>query len=105
MTRQEVLNILRAHMPEIKKRFGVKRLGIFGSVARNEATEGSDVDIIVEFEEGSYTYKNFMALYDYLEKLLGISIDLLTAQAVENIRYTEIKDAIKRETVYVYTGR
>ncbi len=101
MTRQEVLDILRAHLPEIKKRFGVKRLGIFGSVARDETTKDSDVDIIVEFEEGYHTYRNFMELYDYLESILNTSIDLLTTEAVENIRYSDIKKQIKGDIVYV----
>jgi uncharacterized protein len=48
MRREEVLNILRAHKPELSAKYGVIRLGICGSVARNEATDASDVDIVVE---------------------------------------------------------
>ncbi len=48
MQREQVLNILSAHKQELSSKYGVRRLGIFGSVARDEATETSDIDIIVE---------------------------------------------------------
>jgi|Deesub1362A_J573_1020465.scaffolds.fasta_scaffold01979_11 hypothetical protein len=50
MDRDEVLKILREHKDELRRRFGVKTLVIFGSVARGEAEPGSDVDILAEFD-------------------------------------------------------
>jgi predicted nucleotidyltransferase len=52
-----VIDILKSHEEEIKKRFGVRRIGLFGSFARGEQKDTSDVDILVEFEEP--TFDNF----------------------------------------------
>jgi len=101
MTRQEVLDILRVHMPEIKKRFGVKKLGIFGSVARDEATNGSDVDIIVEFEENRGSIKDVGGLYLYIKDILNTNIDILTTSSIKYIRYDEVKENIREDTIYV----
>ncbi|HEX67802.1 MAG TPA: nucleotidyltransferase, partial [bacterium] len=57
MKKSEVINILRENKEKLK-RFGVKKIGVFGSVARDEATEKSDIDIVVEFEKGKATFKN-----------------------------------------------
>jgi hypothetical protein len=53
------------------ERFGVKRIGIFGSCAREEAMESSDVDLLVEFEEEKKNFENFIGLVYFLEDLLG----------------------------------
>ncbi len=96
MTRQEVLDILRAHLPEIKKRFGVKRLGIFGSVARDEATEGSDVDIIVEFEETPDLFV-FIDLKEYLSDILHAHVDITTPKSLK----PWYKKSILSEVIYI----
>ena len=70
------LKVLREHESEIKKRFGVKRIGIFGSCARGEEKETSDVDVLVEFTEPSFD--NFMDLVFFLEDLFGKEVDLVT---------------------------
>ena len=77
MNRQQVLDMLTARNPEIAERFGVKRLSLFGSAARDELRDGSDVDVLVEFE-GSATYRGYFDLKDYLEALLGRTVDLVT---------------------------
>ena len=77
MKRQQVLDALTARKPEIAERFGVKRLAVFGSAARDELGEGSDVDVLVEFE-GAVTYQGYFDLKDYLEGLLGRAVDLVT---------------------------
>ncbi len=77
MNRQQVLAALTARTPEIAARFGVKRLGLFGSVARDEMRDNSDVDVLVEFE-GSATFRGYFDLKDYLEAMLGRSVDLVT---------------------------
>lgn len=77
MNRQQVLAALAARTPEIAARFGVKRLALFGSAARDELRDDSDVDILVEFE-GSATFRGFFDLKDFLESLLGRSVDLVT---------------------------
>ena len=52
MNRDEVLNVLRAHKPILSQRFGVTELALFGSFARDQATDTSDVDILVQFDAG-----------------------------------------------------
>ena len=64
------------------KQFGVKTLSIFGSVARKEATFTSDVDLLVEFDR-PVGYFGLFALQDYLEKLLGCSVDLGTPDSLK----------------------
>ncbi len=94
-----VLEVLKKHEKEIKSRFGVKRIGVFGSFVRGEQKEGSDVDLVVEFEKPSFD--NFMDLTFYLEDLLGRKVDVLTSEGVRGIRVKEVADEIKRSIVYV----
>ena len=77
MSRQEVLNILKSHLPELRRRFGVERLSLFGSVARDEAGEGSDIDLIADFGAAP-TFKQYMGATLYLEDVLGNKVDLVT---------------------------
>ena len=100
MSKEEVVKKLRENMEKIKS-FGVKRIGIFGSVVRREATERSDIDIVVEFEEGRGGMKDFIGLSDFLEELFNRKVDLLTPCGIENIRIGYIKESIKRELEYV----
>jgi len=60
------------------RRFGVGRLGLFGSVASGRAKAGSDIDILVAFEPGQETFSNLIGLYRFLKKLLKGDIDLVT---------------------------
>ncbi len=82
MNRSQVLALLGDHRDEIMRRFGVKRLSVFGSAARDEMHEGSDVDVLVEFE-GPATYDGYMDLNSYLEGLLGTSVDLVTEKGLK----------------------
>jgi len=80
-TKTRVMMLLRRHEYEIKT-FGVKRLGLFGSFARNNQGKDSDVDILVEFEPGLKTYDNFIHLAFFLEDILNRSVDLLTPDSL-----------------------
>ena len=100
MDRAEILRLLKEHEAEIKK-FGVKRIGLFGSFSRDEGTDDSDVDIVVEFEPGKASFKNFGGLVEYLENLLGRDVDILTPAGIESIRIEEVKQSIMREIAYV----
>lgn len=82
MKQDVVLQILRQKNAELKKKFGVKSLSLFGSVARNEATSDSDVDLLVEFSR-PVGYFGLFALQDYLEKLLGCPVDLGTPNSLK----------------------
>lgn len=78
MRRQEVLDLLHQHREEIRQRFRVASLGLFGSHARDEARDGSDVDLLVDFDR-TPSWSEFNELIDYLEDLLGTSVDLVSA--------------------------
>jgi predicted nucleotidyltransferase len=77
MNREQVLSVLNGHREEMRQRFGVKHLALFGSAARDELRDGSDIDLLVEFE-GPPTFDGYMDLKDYLEALFGTKVDLAT---------------------------
>jgi predicted nucleotidyltransferase len=96
MKKQEVLEKLRFHLPELRERFLVRDLMLFGSVARDEAMDSSDVDLVVEFE-GTATFDRFMGLKFFLENLLGCEVDLVTRKALR----PAIRASIEREAIHV----
>ena len=89
--------MIRDHLYDIRQRFKVERLGVFGSVSRGDETPSSDVDILVGFEEGQKTFDNFMELKFYLEELLGREVDLITFESIHPL----MKERILQEAVYV----
>lgn len=92
--RDEALTILRGHQRELRER-GVKTLAVFGSVARDEATAGSDVDLLVEFERPVGLFA-FVRLQRFLESLLGSRVDLVTPDAVrESMREQILAEAVR----------
>ncbi len=94
MKQDAVLQILKQKNAEMTKQFGVKSLLLFGSVARNEATPASDVDLLVEFNH-PVGYFGLFALQDYLEKLLGCPVDLGTPDSLKPY----IKDRVMGELI------
>jgi len=80
MKRDEALAILSCHQAELAA-FGLRRLALFGSVARDEAGPDSDVDLLVEFE-GEPTFKRYAGLYDCLESLFSCAVDLVTESSL-----------------------
>ncbi len=90
MTRDEVLQQLRAHKGVLVERFGITALGLFGSTVRDEARDGSDIDILVQFD-GPATSRRYFGVQFYIEDLLGQSVDLVTDKALrpELRRYVE----------------
>jgi len=98
--KNEILNILQKNKEELKK-FGVKRIGIFGSAVRNELKKDSDIDFIVEFEENRGDMKDFIGVIEFLENLFNRNVDILTPSGIENIRIKYIKESILRELEYV----
>jgi predicted nucleotidyltransferase len=94
MRRDEVLRILGEHLPEIQGRYGVSSLRIFGSVARGDAASGSDVDILVDFDETPSLF-GFLKLRGFLADLLGTKVDLITESGLkERVRPYVEQDAI-----------
>ena len=80
-TKHAVIEILRANEDSIRS-YGVRRLGIFGSVAREEHGPESDVDLLVEFQKGTKTFDNFINLVFFLEELLGCKVELITTESL-----------------------
>jgi predicted nucleotidyltransferase len=92
----DALTILRQHEPIIKKRFGVAKIGIFGSFVRGEERPDSDVDVLVTFRKGQETFDHYMDLKFYLEDLYGRKVDLVMKGAIKR----RLKEPILREVVY-----
>lgn len=98
-TRDKTLSVLRSHLPDLREDFGVRRLAVFGSVARDAAGEDSDVDLIVEFERPIGL--RFVDFADRLEAILGAKIDILTPAGVSAIRNPRVAESIRKSAVYV----
>ena len=79
--RDTILNRLRAGLPALKREFPVRRLALFGSVARGEAAVGSDIDILVDVEPSIGL--GFVTLAERLEELTGHKIDLVSRRAIK----------------------
>ena len=88
----DIIYILRRRDREIKELFQVKRIGLFGSFARGEENESSDVDIMVEFEQS--TFDNFMKLAFFLEDLLGRRVELVTPDSLSPYIAPYVKDEV-----------
>ena len=90
--REEVLRSLADRRDAIR-RFGVRRLALFGSCARGESTTSSDLDFLVEFEKP--TFDGYMALKAFLEDLFGCEVDLVLADALKpRLRDTVLAEAV-----------
>lgn len=96
MEPREILDKLAAQRSELRRR-GVRSLAVFGSVARGEAGEQSDVDLLVEFEpESRIGLFAFVDLRDYLSRLLGRPVDLVTREAL----HKRMRSRILQEAIY-----
>ncbi|HSQ73826.1 MAG TPA: nucleotidyltransferase family protein [Rubrivivax sp.] len=94
MERDRALQLLTEHKPVLAQRFGVQRLALFGSVARNAAGPGSDIDVLVDFG-GPATPEAYFGVQFYLEDLLHCPVDLVTERALRSqIRPNVERDAI-----------
>jgi len=96
MDKEVVLRRLKANAEEIRQRFSVKAISIFGSIARDEASDDSDVDVLVVFDQKA-NFDGFMELKFYLEDLLGAGVDLVTDKALR----PQVRRAIEGEIIDV----
>jgi predicted nucleotidyltransferase len=96
MNRTRALQLLTQHKAQLAKRFGVTRLALFGSTARDAAREDSDVDVLVAFD-GAATSKRYFGVQFYLEDLLGCQVDLVSEKALR----PELRPFVEREMVRV----
>lgn len=82
-TKDDILLAIQENGDKIKH-LGVKRIGIFGSFVRGEQNSESDVDLLVEFEQGQKTFDNFMHLSFLLEEMLQRPVELITAESLSS---------------------
>ena len=96
MKKQRALELLAQSKRELQDRYGVSRLALFGSTARDEAGSNSDVDVLVAFD-GPATSKRYFGVQFYLEDLFGLPVDLATEKALR----AELRPTIEQERVDV----
>ncbi len=96
MNRSRALELLARSKPTLAERYGVVRLTLFGSTARDAARSDSDVDILVAFD-GPATSERYFGVQFYLEDLFGCPVDLVTEKAVR----PELRPFIEQEAVHV----
>jgi len=91
---EEITKKLEENMEKIKQ-YGVKRIGLFGSYAKDEQKKESDIDILVEFEEGKKTFDNYMDLKFFLEDLFQCKVDLVIKESIKPSLRKYILDSVK----------
>jgi predicted nucleotidyltransferase len=96
MNRKDAINTLSKVKPELAGRFGVTRLALFGSTARDTANKERDIDILVAFE-GPATSAQYFGVQFLLEDQLGCSVDLVTEKALR----PELQSFVMQEAIYV----
>ena len=96
MTRDDVLDLLRTHKTVLAERFGVTGLALYGSFARDQATDESDVDILVQFET-TPDWRNYFGAQFYLEDLLGRQVDF----AMDEELRAEFRPYVERDLTHV----
>jgi hypothetical protein len=99
MSRDEIAGLLREKYPYLNAEYGIMKIGLFGSYARDSSCETSDVDIVVEFQK-PIGFK-FVELAEYLENLLGRKVDVLTPAGIQGIRVAHIAADIEGSILYV----
>jgi predicted nucleotidyltransferase len=97
MRRDEVLRTLHEHYPKLIESHGIISLGLFGSVARDEATDASDVDVLVDFGAPP-TFDQYMGLKIFLEDLLQCRVDLVTRRALKERIWPYVEKDVVRVT-------
>ena len=96
MNRESTLRLLAQHKSYLASQFGVAKLALFGSIARDSATAHSDVDILVGFD-GPATSERYFGVQFYLEELFGRPVDLVTDKALR----AELRPFVEHEAVHV----
>lgn len=91
----KIVEMLESREEELKKKYHVRKIGVFGSFARSEQTGASDIDILVEFSEPLDLFE-FIGLQQYLEEALGRKVDLVTVKALK----PQLRERILSEVIY-----
>lgn len=96
MQRDEAISLIRTSLPELTRRYGIKSISVFGSTARNEASFGSDVDILADFGRAP-AFDDYMDVKFFLEDLLHAKVDLVTPAGLRS----PLRPIIEHEAVRV----
>ena len=96
---EDVIKALRKSLPELKDRFSVSKVGVFGSYVKGNQNDDSDVDIYIEFDR--VPGLEFMELAEQLERILRKKVDLLTPPGLKSIRNARIRQGIEQSIKYV----
>jgi len=103
LSKKDILNILEKELPYLKEKFGVRKLALFGSFAKEVPSKNSDIDLLVQL--GKPLGLEFIELAHYLEKTLGKKVDLTTfncfERSKENPRYKHIAVDVQSTLTYV----
>jgi predicted nucleotidyltransferase len=97
--KEQIFRLIQSNSQQIRS-FGINKIGLFGSFVKNQNTDNSDIDFIVEFETEKKSYKSFIRLAFFLEELLGRKVDLLTNKSLSPY----LGPQILNETEYVTLG-
>jgi len=93
---QSILSTIYANTDTLRS-YGVTKIGLFGSAARGESTPSSDIDVVLDFETGKKTYRNFIGTATFLEQILNRPVDVITSTGVSPY----LKPYIKKDIQYV----
>lgn len=96
-TKESILTRLREHKPQLSM-FGVNQIGLFGSYSRNEQSEKSDIDLLIDFVSGKESFDNYMAVYDLFEDIFkNEKVEVVTKNSLSPY----IGPEILKEVLYV----
>ena len=99
LTKEKIIELLQQNRTYLYTAYGVRRIGLFGSYAKGQPDETSDIDVVVEFERPIGF--RFIEFAEYLEHLLGRKVDVLTPAGIQGIRITRIARDIEESMLYV----
>jgi len=97
MKRDEAMTLLQAHEAQLKQ-LGVLTLFMFGSTAREEAREGSDVDLFFDYDQGKFGLFQLMDVKEYTSGILGCKADIMTRDSIHRV----LKEGIEASAIRVY---
>lgn len=95
-TKEEILKILEEELPLLRQKYGISKIGLFGSYSRGDQDAESDIDLLVQFERPIGFFK-FVAIEEYLKEKLGGKVELVTEDALKQV----IRPYVMKEVVYV----
>jgi hypothetical protein len=99
LTRAQIRAYLQHEYPFLRREYGIRRIGLFGSFASGQQTDASDIDLFIEFERPLGF--RFIELAEYLERLFGRKCDILTPVGLQTIRLPHVAQAIEESIDYV----